>query len=54
MVVENSNKVLVGYACAALDSKLFYQGQEVRLILIAYLINILMIQPLGALASEDV
>lgn len=30
MVVENSNKDLVGYACAALDSKLFYRSQEVR------------------------
>lgn len=29
MVVENSDKVLVGYACAALDSKRFYQQQEV-------------------------
>lgn len=31
MVVENSNKTLVGYACAALDSKVFYRGQEVSL-----------------------
>jgi protein O-GlcNAcase / histone acetyltransferase len=30
MVVENSNKTLVGYACAALDAKLFYRSQEVR------------------------
>lgn len=30
MVVENSNRTLVGYACAALDSKLFYRSQEVN------------------------
>lgn len=29
MVVENSKKTLVGYACAALDSKQFYRSQEV-------------------------
>jgi protein O-GlcNAcase/histone acetyltransferase len=29
MVVENSDGVLVGYACAALDAKLFYRNQEV-------------------------
>lgn len=29
MVVENSNKTLVGYACAALESKHFYRSQEV-------------------------
>lgn len=29
MVVENSNKKIVGYACAALDSKQFYRNQEV-------------------------
>lgn len=29
MVVENSNKTLVGYACAAFDSKTFYRSQEV-------------------------
>lgn len=29
MVVENSNKTIVGYACAALDSKMFYRSQEV-------------------------
>ena len=30
MVVENDNKTLVGYACAALDATFFYRSQEVR------------------------
>ena len=29
MVVENDNKSLVGYACAALDATFFYRSQEV-------------------------
>lgn len=29
MVVENSCKTLVGYACAAMNSKQFYRAQEV-------------------------
>lgn len=29
MVVEDSNKMLVGYACAALNAKTFYGKQEV-------------------------
>jgi protein O-GlcNAcase / histone acetyltransferase len=29
MVVENNDKRIIGYACAALDSKLFYRSQEV-------------------------
>lgn len=29
MVIENNEKTLIGYACAALDAKLFYRGQEV-------------------------
>lgn len=37
MVVENSDKILVGYASAALDAKIFYRNQEVRYKLKAYM-----------------